>query len=115
VRSAEFLDVTRFPRAKFSSGLVEVRGSDVIVNGRLELHGVVRDVQVNVEIGAPLAGSDGRARTHATARAAIDRQSFGLHWNQDLDIGGIVVSDDIEVRATVELVRGDDPSSISGA
>ncbi|MES1158096.1 MAG: YceI family protein [Haliangium ochraceum] len=111
VRSAEFLDVTRFPRAKFSSGVVEVRGSDVIVNGRLELHGVVHDVQVNVEIGAPVTGSDGRVRTPATARAALNRQSFGLHWNQDLDIGGIVVGDEIDIRATVELVRTNEPGA----
>ncbi|MES1157605.1 MAG: YceI family protein, partial [Haliangium ochraceum] len=110
VRSAEFLDVARFPRAKFKSGLVEVRGSDVIVNGRLELHGVVHDVQVNVEIGAPAAGGDGRVRTPATARATLNRQSFGLHWNQDLDVGGIVVGDEIDIRATVDLVRIDEPA-----
>lgn len=140
VRSAEFLDVARFPRATFTSrvsadgfrprpvdgpgfkggfdgpllsgGLIEVRGSDVIVNGRLELRGVVRDVQVNVEIGAPAAGSDGRVRAPATARATIDRPSFGLHWNQRLHVGGIVVGEAIEVRATVELLRVDDPSRL---
>ncbi|MFL5303739.1 MAG: YceI family protein [Polyangia bacterium] len=115
VRSAEFLDVTRFPLARFSGGLVEVRGSDVIVNGRLELRGVVHDVQVNVEIGSPAPASDGRVRTPASARAAINRQSFGLHWNQDLDIGGVVVGDDIDIRVTVELVRSDDPSPTSSA
>ncbi|HVT06181.1 MAG TPA: YceI family protein [Polyangia bacterium] len=114
VRSAEFLDVKRFPRAFFHSGLVEVRGSDVIVNGRLELRGVVHDVQVNVEIGAPAAGSDGRVRAPATARATINRQSFGLHWNQDLDVGGIVVGDEIDIRATVEMVRADDVGSSPG-
>ncbi len=113
VRSAEFLDTARFPRAKFSSGLVEVRGSDVLVNGRLELRGIVHDVQVNVEIGAPVVGGDGRVRTPATARAAINRQSFGLHWNQDLDVGGIVVGDEIDIRATVELVRTEEPTPIA--
>ena len=89
---------------------MEVRGSDVIVNGRLELHGVVHDVQVNVEIGAPAPAQRRPRAQPATARAAIDRQSFGLHWNQDLDIGGVVVGDEIEIRATVELVRSDDPT-----
>ncbi len=76
VRSAEFLDVTRFPRAKFSSGLVEVRGSDVIVNGRLELHGVVHDVQVNVEIGAPPpAATAACARTRRRAPPSTGSRS----------------------------------------
>jgi polyisoprenoid-binding protein YceI len=110
VRSAEFLDVARFPRATFSSNLVQVRGTDVIVNGRLEMHGVVHDVQVNVTIGAPAIGADGRVHTPANARATINRQSFGLHWNQDLDVGGIVVGDEIDIRATLDLVRKDELS-----
>jgi polyisoprenoid-binding protein YceI len=39
------------------------------------------------------------------ARAVVDRQSFGLHWNQDLDVGGVVVGDEVEIAAEVELVR----------
>ena len=38
-------------------------------------------------------------------QGAIDRQSFGLHWNQDLDVGGIVVGDKVEIDARVEVVR----------
>lgn len=107
VRSAEFLDVAHFPRATFSSGLVQVSGSDVVINGRLDLHGVIHDVRVSVEIGAPANGPDGRVRSRCTGRAAIDRQSFGLHWNQDLDVGGFVVGDEIDIRASLELVRMD--------
>jgi polyisoprenoid-binding protein YceI len=35
------------------------------------------------------------------ARGTINRQEFGLHWNQDLDVGGVVVSDKIELHFTV--------------
>jgi polyisoprenoid-binding protein YceI len=47
----------------------------------------------------------GALRGSHTVRAAIDRQSFALHWNQDLDAGGVVVGDQIEVLAKVEVVR----------
>jgi polyisoprenoid-binding protein YceI len=74
VRSEEFLDVARFPRAEFKSDTVEIREERVVIHGRLDLHGVVR-------------------------------QAFGLHWNQDLDVGGVVVGDEIEILADVEVLR----------
>ncbi len=108
VRSAEFLDVAQFPRAKFSSGLIQVHGQEVVVDGRLDLHGVAHDVNLEVKVGPVSVGADGRARSRYQARAAIDRQSFGLHWNQDLDMGGVVVGDEVEIDATIELVPVDD-------
>jgi len=35
----------------------------------------------------------------------FDRQAFGLHWNQDLDVGGIVVGDRVAIDAHVEMIR----------
>jgi len=115
VRSSEFLDVAHFPRARFTSNLAEVRGNEVVVNGRLDLHGVVHDVQVTVEIGPTSTDPDGRERSRHTARATLDRQSFGLHWNQDLDVGGVVVGDEVEIRASLELVRVDGAAATTAA
>jgi hypothetical protein len=38
-------------------------------------------------------------------RGRLDRQAFGLHWNQDLDVGGVVVGDKVDIDARVEMVR----------
>ena len=109
VRSSEFLDVARFPRAEFKSTNVEVPDGQVVVEGLLSMRGVVHDVEIRaeVEVGETTADSDGRERTFYTARGVIDRQSFGLHWNQDLDVGGIVVGDEVEIRAKVEVLHSD--------
>jgi polyisoprenoid-binding protein YceI len=105
VRSEEFLDVARFPRAEFKSDTVEIRDERVVIHGRLDLHGVVHDVDLEVE---PLADSrepDGVERSRYRVKGSLDRQAFGLHWNQDLDIGGVVVGDDVEISADVEVLR----------
>ena len=109
VRSSEFLDVARFPRAEFKSTNVEIPDGQVVVEGRLSMHGVVHDVAIraDVEVGETMADSAGRQRTFYTARGVIDRQSFGLHWNQDLDIGGIVVGDEVEIMAKVEVLHSE--------
>ena len=77
------------------------------LRGRLDLHGVLGDVELNVEPGAVTA-TGGVDRARYAARGTLDRQAFGLHWNQDLDLGGIVVGDRIEIIADVELVRAAD-------
>jgi polyisoprenoid-binding protein YceI len=109
VRSSEFLDVARFPRAEFESTNVEVPDGRVIVEGLLNMHGIVHDIEIQaeVEVGETISGSDGRERTFYTARGVIDRQSFGLRWNQDLDVGGIVVGDEVEISAKVEVLHSE--------
>lgn len=36
----------------------------------------------------------------------MDSSKIGLRWNQDLDVGGGVVGDEIEIDAQLEAVRG---------
>jgi polyisoprenoid-binding protein YceI len=110
VRSSEFLDAARFPRAEFKSTNVALRDERVVVEGVLNLHGIAHDVEVTADVGGTYTDSEGRARAAFTARAVIDRQSFGLHWNQDLDVGGIVVGDEVEIQAQLEAVRLDHPA-----
>jgi polyisoprenoid-binding protein YceI len=106
VRSPEFLNVAQFPQALFKSEGVDVRGSEVVIDGRLDLHGIVHDVEVRATFGlAAAAGPDEPERRHFTVRGSIDRQSFGLHWNQDLDVGGVVVGDEVVINGEIELVK----------
>lgn len=104
VRSSEFLDVARFPRAEFKSTNVEIPDGQVAIQGVLGLHGVVHDIEIQAQVGETTTDPDGRPRITFTARGVLDRQSFGLHWNQDLDVGGVVVGDEVEIVANVEAV-----------
>jgi polyisoprenoid-binding protein YceI len=106
VRSAEFLDVSLFPRAEFDSTDLSVRpDGTATLGGVLDLHGHVCKVGVELQTGETWKDAEGQARAAYVARSTIDRQAFGLHWNQDLDVGGVVVGDDVDVSVELELVR----------
>jgi polyisoprenoid-binding protein YceI len=106
VRSAEFLDTDRFPRAQFVATDVAPRaGGQATVTGRLQLHGTTRYVDLQVVSDRAWLDDLGRPRATYVVTGRIDRQVFGLHWNQDLDVGGIVVSDKVAIDARVEVVR----------
>ncbi len=104
MRSAELLDVKRFPFAEFKSDAIEAGGDQIKVHGHLKLHGVRRPLDMDVK---PLLVVHDAKSVQAAydATATIDRQAFGVHWNQDLDVGGIVVGDRIRLHVRVEAIR----------
>jgi len=106
VRSTEFFDVARFPQARFAS--TEIRllpGEKPVVRGRLSLHCIEREVELEVAARETFTDALGVERAVYTAKTRLDRREFGLRWNQDLDMGGVVVGDQIEIVANVEAVR----------
>lgn len=106
IRSAEFFDVAHFPRATFTSTAIRVQAhANPVVLGRLNLHGVEHEVEVEVTDQSSRVDASGVERRTYSIRAEIDRRAFGLRWNQDLDVGGVVVGDKIEIRAHLETAR----------
>jgi len=65
---------------------------------------------VDGRVPDPKAIADEKSR-QATERAGfsasgkINRTDFGLHWNQALETGGVVVSDEVKLSLDVELVK----------
>jgi polyisoprenoid-binding protein YceI len=114
LRSPEFLDVAQFPRAEFTSTGVMIRqDGEAVLSGRLNLHGISRNVEL--EVATTRVWTDESKRPHVVylAHTKIDRQAFGLHWNQDLDVGGVVVGDRVELQARIEMVRTADSILVS--
>ncbi len=106
LRSPELLDVSRFPRAEFRSTGVALRADgDAVVSGRLDLHGVVGHVDLTVISQGTGARDKGVLQAAYLVHGRFDRQTFGLHWNQDLDVGGLVVGDKVELTARIEMIR----------
>lgn len=106
LRSPELLDVARFPRAEFRSTGIALRADgDAVVTGRLDLHGVTRSIELTVISQGTRAYEKGALAGRYAVRGRFDRQVFGLHWNQDLDVGGIVVGDDVDLTAQVAMIR----------
>ena len=103
LRSADFFDVERFPHAAFVSTRVEVAASGSVgrLSGELTIHGVTREVTLDVAALGRARDQEGVERMGFTAATTVDRRDFGLHWNQLLEAGGVLVSN--EVRITIDL------------
>jgi polyisoprenoid-binding protein YceI len=107
LRSPDFLDTAKFPTMTFKSKKIAKTGDGrYAVTGDLTLHGVTREVVLDVEgptqsVKDPRGGL--RAGAHATTK--INRQDFGISWSKALDGGGVMVGDEITVAIDVEGVK----------
>lgn len=106
LRSADFFDVGRFPTLTFRSRRVGVvTPGRYTLAGDLTIHGVTREVALDVT--AEGLGRDpwGNDRAGFSARGVIKRSDFGLTWNQVLEAGGIAVGDEVKLAIDAELIR----------
>lgn len=107
LKSADFFDVAKYPTMTFVSQKVKKAGSDKLkVYGQLTLHGVTREVVLDVE-GPTRSYKDpwGNIKRGATATAKINRKDFGLTWNAAVESGGVVVGDEITIALEIELLK----------
>jgi polyisoprenoid-binding protein YceI len=106
LRSADFFDVENHPTMTYrSTGVRHVKGSRWSVDGELTLHGVTRPVVLDVTFEGGALDPWGGSRVVFSARAELDREEFGLTWNQALETGGVLVSKKIVIEIEAEAVR----------
>jgi polyisoprenoid-binding protein YceI len=107
LRSVDFLDAAHFPTIAFHSGKMEggqIDGEFRLV-GDLTIRGVTREVVLDVSAEGRLTDPWGAERAGFSAHGQIDRTDFGLTWNQALETGGVLVSDEVKISVEVELIR----------
>ncbi len=105
LRSADFLDVARFPDLTFASTRVERSGSALRITGDLTLHGVTREVVLEAEFAGTGKDPWGNERAGFSARTSLDRREFGLAWNAALETGGLLVGEKVEISIELEAVK----------
>ena len=107
LKSPDFLDAEKYPTMTFRSKRIERIGDGRYrVTGDLTLHGVTREVALDVEgPSAPVKDPMGNVRAGAQATAKVDRRDFGITWSKALDGGGVMVGDAVAVTIDVEGMR----------
>ncbi|MCX6996744.1 MAG: YceI family protein [Kiritimatiellaeota bacterium] len=105
LRSKDFFDVAQFPAATFASTGAVKRGDQIVIQGKLTLHGVTKAVELPIKLAGPIKDPWGKLRLGIKASGTLNRQDFGVKWSQKLDSGGLVVADEVEVTLNVEAVQ----------
>ena len=105
LRSADFFEVEKYPNITFKSTGVEVTGDNTAkITGDLTIRDVTNTVVLNAEFLGQGGSPFGDTRAGFEATATIDREAFGLTWNQALEAGGVLVGKDIKISLDVQTI-----------
>ena len=105
LRSPDFFDVEQYPSMTYRSTKVSPAGKGRwLVEGDLSLHGVTRNVPLEVSFEGGATDPWGGIRAGFSARAELNREDFGLAWNQALETGGVVVGKKVTIEIEAEAV-----------
>jgi polyisoprenoid-binding protein YceI len=110
LRSGDFFDAEHFPRITFRSRRLD--GDSPKQDGdRFRLVGdlTIRDSTMEVVLDCEYEGRGtdpwGSTRAGFTFRTELDRQEWGLRWNQALETGGVLVANRVRVEGELQFVR----------
>lgn len=118
LRTADFLDVERYPKIIFRSARVEgahkKEGDRFRVTGDLEIRG--KAIPVTLDATFEGVGKDPwhKQRAGFAARTEIDRRDWGLLWNQALETGGILVGNSVKIEVEAQAIAQDNEAQLAG-
>ncbi|MFD5035208.1 YceI family protein [Streptomyces sp. NPDC058405] len=108
LKSPDFLDVERFPEITYrSTGLTPAGQDRWTVHGQLSLHGVVREV--DLELSYLGTGPDpwGGVRAAFRATTELRREDFAMNYNQVVQAGISAIGTTLRVELDIQAVQGD--------
>jgi len=106
LRSADFLDVEKYPTITFVTTEVKQLDDDTYsLTGDLTIREVTKPVTLTVESLGLSPDPWGNTRAGFEGHAEIKRKDWGLEWNAALETGGVLVSDKVKLVLDVSAVK----------
>jgi polyisoprenoid-binding protein YceI len=106
LRSADFFDADNYPEIAFQSTRIDAIDEESSqVFGNLTMHGVTREVKLEVVISGPEEDPWGNTRVGLEAVGVIKRSDFDMKFNQALGSGNLAVGDKVTILLDISAVK----------
>lgn len=105
LRSGDFLDVEKYPTLELNSTGLRREGANWLLDGELTVRGETRPVTFDIEFEGGARDPWGGIRVGFTATTEVNREDWGLTWNQALETGGWLVGKQVKIELSAEAVR----------
>lgn len=108
LRSADFFDVEKFPKATFKSTRFEKK-DDVTwrIHGDLTIRDQTHPFVIEAEYNGQSTSPWGQKVVGFSASGELSRSKWGLGWNKTLETGGVLVSEKIKLGIELEASRAE--------
>lgn len=103
LQSPDFFDAERHPELTFRSNSIERKGDDLKIDGEITIKGHTEPVQITGVISEPIGDPYGGTRYGLKLEATIDRDRFGVSWNNPLPKGEPALANEVILTADLQL------------
>ncbi len=105
LKSPDFFDVEQYPTITFASTGVRAVGDRYDLDGELTVNGETKPVTLSLEYQGSITDPFGNDKAVFSASTEIDREDWGLTWNQALESGGVLVGKKARIEIEIEAVH----------
>ncbi|WP_283139640.1 YceI family protein [Rhizohabitans arisaemae] len=106
LRSEDFFAAEKFPEMIFRTTRITGHSGDRITAlGELTIRDVTKEIELKVEYEGFQRSPWGQDVFGFAISAELDREAFGLTWNQALEAGGVMVGKKIKIEIEGEAIR----------
>jgi polyisoprenoid-binding protein YceI len=105
LQTPDFFDAQRYPELAFVSKSIDRSGNELTIKGDVTIKGHTEPVELTATISEPIADPYGGTRYGLKLETTIDRLAFGMSWNNPLPSGEPALSNDVVLRADLQLSR----------
>jgi polyisoprenoid-binding protein YceI len=106
LRSDDFFSAEKYENITFrTTRIAGHSGDEFKVVGELTIRDVTKEIELTLEFGGVGTSPWGAEVFGFSLTGEIDREEFGLTWNQALETGGVVVGKKVKLEIEGEAVR----------
>jgi len=106
LRSQDFFWVEKHPEITFVSETIRPMGENrYAVTGTFTLRGVSKKMTLPVTFLGSGQDPWGNTRAGFSTETTLDRKDYGMVWNANLDQGGYILGDEVEIQVNLETIE----------
>ena len=105
LQGPDFFDAQTHPELTFTSNAITRDGDRVTIDGEITIKGHTETAEITGEISDPIADPYGGERFGLTLQTVVDRDKFGVSWNNPLPSGEPALSNEVTITAELQLSK----------
>jgi len=107
LQGPDFFDADRYPVLSFESKDIVRDGDQVKIDGEITIKGHTEPIEITGTISDPIADPYGGERFGLKLEGIVNRDVFGVSWNNPLPNGEPALSLDVKLVAELQLSKQD--------
>ena len=105
LQGPDFFDAQAYPELSFTSTAINRDGDRVMIDGEVTIKGHTDAAEITGKISDPIADPYGGERFGLTLQTVVDRDTFGVSWNNPLPSGEPALSNKVTITAELQLSK----------